>query len=579
MSGVVRELPGDVIDRIAAGEVVERPASVLKELMENAVDAEARRVEVLVGGTFPYTITVADDGCGMAPDDLERAVRRHTTSKIAGIEDLERLATFGFRGEALPSIGAVARLRIATRPAGSGAGWEIVLENGIVREFREVGTRPGTVVTVSELFAAVPARRKFLKSPRTETARLWEVFHAVAIPCEGVAFRMEQGRAEFSYEAKETALERAARHAGEQAPYLVPVEAVSPFFRLSGLAGLPQAARASGAGVHVFLNGRHVRDRGLFAAVREVYRGILPEGRLPLLYLFIRCDPAEADVNVHPAKAEVRFRYGRELFELVRHAVGEALGRPAGRSAAGAGMEMTRAGAVREGPALGTAQLAWRLPDGPGAPAGPPEECPEGSPEGGRGRRFAALRPVGQLLGTYIVCEGPGEVVIIDQHAAHERILFSRLKDLYLGGAAPLQHWLVPQEVEVPPWDESERAAAAEFMRRAGLLVETGPGAVWRITGGPALLGAFDAAAWWREVVAFWEEHGPGSAGSLDADRALWSMACRAAVRAGDPLSPEAMRRLLEDLDGAVDRHSCPHGRPVWVRLGRSELAGMFGRS
>lgn len=579
MSGVVRRLPDAVVNQIAAGEVVERPASVLKELLENAVDASARRIEARVEGPFPFTITVADDGCGMSAADLDLAVMRHTTSKIASAEDLNRIATYGFRGEALPSIGAVCRLRITSRRRADPVGWEIVVEDGKVCAAGEAGARAGTTVTVSDIFANVPARRKFLKSQRTESAHLWDVFHAVAIPREGIHFGMSDGRTEWTYEEGETAAERAMRHAGEDGKYLVALRGSSPFFRLLGWAGLPQLSRASGTGVHFFLNGRFFRDRGLLFAVREAYRGILPEGRLPVVYLFISCDPSEADVNVHPAKTEVRFRYGRELFELVRHTIGQALGEGKGDGARGRSYTVVPFPARGVSTQGGPAAVEERKSAKPlcGVPLFEP--LARGGAEGPiPGGRFSDLSPVGRVLGTYIVCEGGGEMVIVDQHAAGERIVFSRLKDLYLGGSAPLQHWLVPEAVELPPVDAADRGAIIAFLRRAGFAFEEKGKDTLLIKGGPAILGAFDVKRWWRDFLDFFDRQESTPGGIFDADRELWRMACHAAIRAKDPLTLQGMRQLLCELDRACLAHSCPHGRPVWVKISGREMAAMFRR-
>ncbi|MGE5246800.1 MAG: DNA mismatch repair endonuclease MutL, partial [Verrucomicrobiota bacterium] len=414
----IRPLPDDVVNRIAAGEVVERPASVLKELLENAVDSGAGRVEAEASGPFPYTVRVTDDGCGMTREEAELAVRRHTTSKIATADDLERIGSFGFRGEALPSIASVARLTVVTRPRLQAVATELVAEGGEVRSVREAGAPPGTTVTVSGLFGNVPARRKFLKSERTELSHLWDVFHGVAIPGEGVSFRFRDSRGTVLYEERESAADRARRHAGDDAQYLVPVDLSSAFFRVFGWVGLPHLSRSAASGLWFFVNGRRFRDRGLYAAVREAYRGILAADRLPVAYLFITCAPSEVDVNVHPAKSEVRFRVARDLNELVRHAIGQALGEYPARSG-------------QEPPLAGRGSLSWDRPvvpaggglePAPGcltASAGPAEPDRSGAAEaeipamlpfesrGDReGRFFSSLRPVGQVLGTFLVCEG-----------------------------------------------------------------------------------------------------------------------------------------------------------------------------
>lgn len=583
MSGRIRSLPDEVVNRIAAGEVVERPASVLKELLENAVDSGASTIEAEVTGPFPFTLRVTDDGFGMTPEEAGLALRRHTTSKIATADDLERIGSFGFRGEALPSIASVSRLSLVTRPAGRDAATELTSEGGEVRSVREAGAPKGTTVTVSGLFDNVPARRKFLKSERTETARLRDVFHGVAIPGEGIAFRYSDPGAAVFYECRESAPERARRHAGTDAQYLVPVDRSSAFFRVFGWAGLPQTSRVNATGLWFFVNGRRFRDRGLYAAVREAYRGILPADRLPTVYLFITCAPAEVDVNVHPAKAEVRFRYPRDLHELVRHAIGLALGEPA------AGTERPgfphRAAWGRPGARHPSGDPPERAPDAlfRGEAWAPPAALPffpaEGGGEGSGERFFSTLRPVGQVLGTFLVCEGEGAMILVDQHAADERIVFSRLKDRYLGRGAPVQGWLQPVEVALPGILEDEREVVASFLERTGFVFEIPAEGRIRITGGPAVLSRFDAKGWWEEMCESLRAQETGPRDVFNADRELWRMACRSSMRGGDQVGPDRARRLLSELDDAVAAHSCPHGRPVWVRIDRARLDAMFRRS
>jgi len=579
MGGRIHLLPDGVIDQIAAGEVVERPSSLLKELLENAVDASADRIEVEVFGPFPFSLRVSDDGIGMTADEVEAAVRRHTTSKIASAEDLQNLSTYGFRGEALPSIASVSRLRILTRPSGQDLGTEIVVEGGKIISMGEAGATRGTTVEMTNLFGNIPARLKFLKTPRTEMAHLWEVFHGVAVPGEGISFRMGDGRTEVSYERGESRLERAARHAGDGSKYLVPLLLSSAFFRITGWAGLPHLSRIGASGVHFFVNGRHFRDKGVFAAVREAYRGILPPDRHPVIYLFIVCDPSEADVNVHPAKMEVRFRYGKDLFALVRHAIGEALGEiPASSPVVSSlpGAEV-RLGAPLH-PKAGA--QAWENLFGSSTSQSPlfragGDDSPDSEIEGG----FGGLRPVAQILGTYIVCEGMGGMVIIDQHAADERIVFSRLKDSYLGKNAPVQRWLVPQVVSLPGAGRKERAEVERFLSAVGFLCESFGENTFKISGGPAILEHFDLSRWWKDLGDFLLSQGGVPKGIFDADRELWRIACHASLRAGMPLEKEGMRALLSDLDRAFASHSCPHGRPVWVKISAAEMKRMFGRT
>jgi len=565
----IRPLPDDVVNRIAAGEVVERPASVLKELLENAVDSGAGSVEAHVSGPFPFSLRVTDDGCGMSREEAELAVRRHTTSKIASAEDLERINSFGFRGEALPSIASVARVSVVTRPAEDRSGTELVTEGGTILSIRDAGAPRGTTVTVSGLFENVPARRKFLKSERTEMSHLWEVFHGVAIPGEGISFRFLDPRGAFAYESRESALDRAKRHAGDDGQYLVPVDVSSAFFRIYGWAGLPQVSRAGASGLWFFVNGRRFRDRGLYAAVREAYRGILPGDRLPVLYLFVTCSPGEVDVNVHPAKTEVRFRYPRDLNELARHVLGGALGEAPSRPAFPSHMSLEGVtGSPFPLPSAG-ASLAGMLP------------FAERGGEATGDRFFSSLVPVGQVLGTYLVCEEADGIVLVDQHAADERIVFSRLKDRYLGKRAPTQRWLDSVEVALPGVlsKADERPAVETFLSRTGFSFEPAGGERIRLTGGPAALPGFDARRWWEELCESLRAQETLPKDLFDADRELWRMACHTAVRGGERVTTERARLLLAELDAAIAAHSCPHGRPVWIRISRARLEALFHRT
>ncbi len=602
MASRIRPLPDDVVNRIAAGEVVERPASVLKELLENAVDSGAGSVEAQVSGGFPFTLRVTDDGCGMSREEAELALRRHTTSKIASADELDRIASFGFRGEALPSIAAVARVSVVTRPAESRTGTELVSEGGTILSVREAGAPRGTTVTVSGLFGNVPARRKFLKSERTEMAWLREVFHGVAIPGEGISFRFTDPRGGFAYESRESAMDRAKRHAGDDGQYLVPVDVSSAFFRIFGWAGLPQVSRTGAGGLWFFVNGRRFRDRGLHAAVREAYRGILPGDRLPLLYLFITCGPGEVDVNVHPAKTEVRFRIPRDLNELARHALGVALGEAPSRAAfpynpweergvrggfrppsPAPGNEMFPRAAASRGPAGSPPDMTLEGVTGfPGSPPADPAERAALPFEGRSGERFfSSLVPVGQVMSTYLVCEAPDGIVLVDQHAADERIVFSRLKDRYLGKGAPTQRWLEPLVAELPgvlPAEE-EAPAVEAFLARTGFTFEPAAAGKIRLTGAPAALPGFDARRWWEDLCESLRAQETVPKDLFDADRELWRMACHTAVRGGERVSMERARLLLSELDDAIAANSCPHGRPVWIRISRARLEALFHRT
>ncbi|HSE14845.1 MAG TPA: DNA mismatch repair endonuclease MutL [Candidatus Deferrimicrobium sp.] len=589
MASRIRPLPDDVVNRIAAGEVVERPASVLKELLENAVDSGAGSVEAHVSGPFPFSLRVTDDGCGMSREEAELAVRRHTTSKIATADDLGRIGSFGFRGEALPSIASVARVSIVTRPEGERIGTELVVEGGTILSVREAGAPRGTTVTVSGLFENVPARRKFLKSERTEMSHLWDVFHGVAIPGEGISFRFIDPRGAFAYESRESALDRAKRHAGDDGQYLVPIDVSSAFFRIFGWAGLPQISRAAAGGLWFFVNGRRFRDRSLYAAVREAYRGILPGDRLPVLYLFVTCSPLEVDVNVHPAKTEVRFRYPRDLNELARHVLGGVLGETPSRAAfpapawgkpsppGGPG----RAGSPPDMSAEGVAGSLFPPPPAAGAERIADQPFAERQGEATRERFFSSLFPIGQAMATYLVCEDADGIVLVDQHAADERIVFSRLKDRYLGAGSPTQRWLDSVDVALPGVlpEAEERPAVETFLARTGFSFEPAGGGRIRLTGGPAALPGFDARRWWEDLCESLRAQEILPKDLFDADRELWRMACHTAVRGGDRVSTERARLLLAELDAAMAAHSCPHGRPVWIRISRARLEALFHRT
>ena len=588
MTSRIRPLPDDVVNRIAAGEVVERPASVLKELLENAVDSGAESVEAHVSGPFPFSLRVTDDGCGMSREEAELAVRRHTTSKIASADDLERIGSFGFRGEALPSIASVARVSVVTRPAEERSGTELVVEGGTILSVREAGAPRGTTVTVSGLFENVPARRKFLKSERTEMSHLWEVFHGVAIPGEGISFRFIDSRGAFAYESRESALDRAKRHAGDDGQYLVPVDVSSAFFRIFGWAGLPQVSRAGAGGLWFFVNGRRFRDRGLYAAVREAYRGILPGDRLPVLYLFVTCSPREVDVNVHPAKTEVRFRYPRDLNELARYAICGALGEAPSRAAFPFRVREERippgglrpAGSPPDMSLKGVTGSPFPLLAAGAERAGELPFAERGSEATGE-RFFSSLVPIGQVLATYLVCEEAGGIVLVDQHAADERIVFSRLKDRFLGKRAPTQRWLDPVEVALPGVlsETDERPAVETFLARTGFSFEPAGAERIRLTGGPAALPGFDARRWWEELCESLRAQETLPKDLFDADRELWRMACHGAVRGGERVTTERARLLLAELDAAMAAHSCPHGRPVWIRISRARLDALFHRT
>jgi DNA mismatch repair protein MutL len=595
----IRVLPGEVINQIAAGEVVERPASVVKELVENALDAEAGDVRIAIRGGGIDWIRVLDDGCGMSPADARLAFVRHATSKIREAADLERVGSLGFRGEALPSIASVARVRMRTRRPQDALGLELEGEGRGIERVREIACAAGTRVEVAELFRDLPARRKFLKSPTTEASHILRWLERMALARCDVRFELERDDRACALflptsDPRERAVAVLPAGIGER---LLPVEGELPWVRLRGLASPTDLMRGASDDIHVFVNGRPVRDRLLLFAVREAYRDALPTGRHPVVVLFAQVDPGEVDVNVHPAKTEVRFRDSRAITGLIRSALRGGVGLrprssaavPAGWAGQGAG---SSAGYGLFADASDPAPVQWSAaaPDagGPGTGALDSRE-PARTGWGAASDRayappasFAALRYVGQVLGGYLVLEDAHRVLILDQHAAHERVLFERLWQSARQGKVERQTLLTPEWIELEHSAADALLAHRERLERAGFEVEPGPpslGARARLclravpalgAGRPADWQALLAqtAATLRDPQA--GEVRDGLEGRLH--QILATSACHAAVRQGDRLDAREVVALLRGLDEAAWFANCPHGRPIAASLERSEL-------
>jgi DNA mismatch repair protein MutL len=583
---VVRRLPDGLVDQIAAGEVVERPASVVKELVENALDAGARRIRVEVREGGAALVAVSDDGRGMTPADARLALERHATSKIACAEDLARIRTFGFRGEALPAIASVSRLRLRTRARGAAAGVEIEVDGGKWIAERAAGGPEGTRVEVAALFANVPARRKFLKAPATEWGHVaeWLARAALALPQVHFDVRRDE-RPAVSWPAVAEPLDRVAAVLSErEAEGLVPVAAEEGALRLHGFASRPDAHRPSAAGLHLFVQRRPVRDRLLRHALLDAYREVLPRGRYPSAVLFLDLPPQAVDVNVHPAKWEVRFADPGAVHRLVSRAVREALG--ARRWLGGAGAPGPAASALlSSGPAAvhEPATSDWIFAGAEAPPPAPrlaPAAAEPAAPAGpDPGLRFADLRPLGQLLATYLLLEAPGGLVLVDQHAAHERVLYERLRAGYRAGAVARQALLLPATVELAPDRAARLAGALAELPGLGFDVDAFGGCAFAVRAIPAELAGRDPAALLAELA---EQLGAGD-GSLRApeaiDRLFASLACHSARRAGEALEPREQRALLASLDAIPWAPTCPHGRPVAIPITRGELERRFRRA
>jgi DNA mismatch repair protein MutL len=599
----VRQLAETIINRIAAGEVVERPASVVKELTENAIDAGATRIEIVTDGGGRRLVRVADDGEGMTAADLALAVERHATSKLPE-DDLLAIRSLGFRGEALPSIGAVARLAIATRHAREPHGWAIAVEGGAKSAARPAALAAGTRVEVRDLFYATPARLKFLKSDRAEGEAIREVVRRLAMSRPDVAFTLAgEERAPVTWAAAMPGpIGRLARLADILGTAFqanaIEIGAERHGVAVEGYAGLPTLSRANALGQYVFVNGRPVRDKLLLGAVRGAYADHLPRGRSPVVALFVALDPREVDVNVHPAKAEVRFRDPALVRALVVHALHDGLARE-GRRAATTGGSATVA-AFR--PAAAPPPRGWDWRGSPARPAGgsfgaaaaaafaEPAQAAfavEGAAAIARIERDAPAPdllalPLGaaraQVHETYIVAQTRDGIVIVDQHAAHERLVYERMKAALAASGVARQILLIPEIVALDEADVERLAARTDELARFGLVLEPfGPGAV-AVRETPSLLGEIDAGALVTDLaehMAEWDE-------ALPLERRLLhvaaTMACHGSVRAGRRLKAEEMNALLREMEATPNSGQCNHGRPTYVELKLTDIERLFGR-
>jgi DNA mismatch repair protein MutL len=584
----IQRLPDALVDQIAAGEVVERPASVVKELVENAVDAGARRIRVEVREGGLHSVAVTDDGVGMSPADAHLALERHATSKLRSLEDLAGIRSFGFRGEALPAIASIARLRLVTRERGAPEAVELRVEAGRLVLERSAAAPEGTRIEVDELFAAVPARRKFLKSAVTEWGHVaeWLAKAALALPAIHFDVRRDD-RDALHWPAVVDPLARIAAVLGErEAGGLVRGARDAGDLALEVFVSRPDLHRATGAGIHLFVNGRPVRDRLLRHALLDVYRDVLPRGRFPTALLFLRVAAGAVDVNVHPAKWEVRFADPRSIHRLVTATVGELLAKRGWLGAVTPAPAPEARGPFAERVAEPAADAAndWLFA---ARPMREPEAGAGTAPlPAARPFRFAELRVLGQLLGTYLLLEAKDGLLLVDQHAAHERVLYEGLRAAWLGAGVPRQGLLVPETLELEPAALAALSEHGALALGLGFEVEPfGAGAV-AVRAVPALLAERDPLGALRGLADQLREQGRDAAlprsGTrwLDAaDRLFASLACHSARRAGEALRPEEQRALVDTLDAIPWAPTCPHGRPVAVPISGTEIARRFGRS
>ena len=588
-ASAVKRLPEALIDQIAAGEVVERPASVVKELVENALDAGAERIRVEVRDGGRAWIAVTDDGTGMRPEDARLALQRHATSKIGSAEDLHQIHTYGFRGEALPAIASVSRLRLRTRARDAELAFELRGEGGRIEE-RAVGGPPGTRVEIADLFATVPARRKFLKAASTEWGHIADGLSRGALARPDVHFDVRRDeRPALVWPATRDPLDRVAAVVSEDdAAAFVAVAAEEGGASVRGFASRPDRHRPNLSGVYLYVNGRPVRDRVLQHALVDVYRDVLPRGRFPAAVLFLTLPPEAVDVNVHPAKWEVRFADPQGLHRLVRSAVRGAIEdrRWLQPGPARTGEPIPSWGSSAVPAASGDASRVfrgdWIFADAPRAEAA---ALAGGGPDESRRLRFADLRLLGQLLATYLVLEGKDGLLLIDQHAGHERVLYERLRAEWIERGVERQGLLMPLSVQLAPAAHAALVDSAEALARLGFELESFGEETVVLRSIPALLEGRDPATLLRgladELQAAGATGGGGEAGARaleSADRLFASLACHSARRKGEVLDEREQRALLDGLDAIPWAPTCPHGRPVAVPFELAEIERRFGR-
>jgi len=586
--GRIHVLSDALVNRIAAGEVVERPSAVVKELLENAIDAGARSIAITCEAGGVRRIAVEDDGTGMDRDDAVLAFERHATSKIHGANDLDAISTLGFRGEALASIAAVARVRLETS-VGDGPGTEVEVHGGTMRAVRPIGRARGTTIEVARLFANVPARRKFLRSETTELGHIARAVHRVALAHPDLRLRLaHDGRVLLAVDPAPDLGERLAQIYGRDlARRLLRVESAEDEWGVSGFVGRPADAAPRRDSAHLFVNGRPVQDRLLAHALAAAYANTMPAGRAPWAFLFVRLAPSLVDVNVHPQKLEVRFHRPGEIHDRLRDSVHAALGNESSA--------VPSLGDLRPQSAVSAHLLAADrpapIPHVPSTPRvaeprsvsswnGEPVRC--GIPDEPRQPALGAAsraKPLAQYADSYIVATDEQGLLLVDQHAAHERVLFERFLAEAQENRVEVQRLLFPATVDLSASELVAVERDAEELRRLGFLVEPFGGSTVRIDGVPALAANLDAPSLVREIAS---EAARARSVSADAPairhRLVTTAACRAAIKIHHPLTQPEMQRLLDDLFAAESPTTCPHGRPVVFRLPHDEIERAFRR-
>ncbi len=592
----IRVLPDALVDQIAAGEVVERPAAALKELLENSLDAGAREIAVNLDAGGIGRIRVQDDGAGIAAAELPLALARHATSKIASLGDLERVATLGFRGEALASIASVSRFSITSRREGERHAWRIAAEGGRVEPAAPAALDRGTVVEVLDLFHNVPARRKFLKSEATEYAHAEEAFRRIALSRPDAAFVLSHdARPRLRLPVQDEAARCAAVLGADFSTACLALDEAAGPIRLHGAVGLPAAARGSRDSQYLFVNGRFVRDKLLTHAVREAYRDVLHGDRHPAYALFLELPPEAVDVNVHPTKSEVRFRESRAVHQFVLHAVERALARsrPGEASPAPAAPAhwLARAAASGQPP-----QQAMTLPSAgepmafydrlfgrsglPGATPGAASTALAGRPVSAlpEGEEFPLGHALAQLAGVYVLAQNRQGLVVVDMHAAHERIVYERLKTALAGSGVPTQALLIPATLVATPLEVATVEAHCGEIAAMGFEMAVSSPTSVVVRAVPVLLGDADVPALARDLLREIAEVGASRAVADRRDEILGTLACHGAVRANRALTVPEMNALLRDMEATERSGQCNHGRPTWYQFTLADLDRLFLR-
>ncbi|QTK79474.1 DNA mismatch repair protein mutL [Agrobacterium tumefaciens] len=607
----IKQLSETLINQIAAGEVIERPSSATKELVENAIDAGATRIEIATAGGGKGLVRITDNGCGMSPADLELAVRRHCTSKIS--DNLDDIRTLGFRGEALPSIGSVAKLTITSRQQGAQQGSVISVTGGKVSDVRPAASNAGTIVEVRDLFFATPARLKFLKTERAEAAAITEVVKRMAIAFPHIRFVLS-GTDRSTLEIPSTGDDHLARMAqilgADFKDNAIEIDAGREDVTLTGYAGVPTFNRGNSAHQYVFVNGRPVQDKLLLSAIRGAYAETVPHGRYPVAVLSITLDPAFVDVNVHPAKSDVRFRDPGLIRGLIVGAIRQALTRDGDRAATTGASQMMNAfrpgyspSGLRPSPAM-AATASWSATTSPSRPlpvsgnmqfaeAGQsrfydmtmptaraePQEMYEAAATAPEPARFPLGAARAQLHENYIIAQTESGLVIVDQHAAHERLVFEQMRTALHAKRPASQVLLIPEIIDLPEEDCDRLMEHAAGFDALGLVIDRfGPGAV-AVRETPAMLGEVNVQGLVRQLADEIAEWDAASTLANKLEYVAATMACHGSVRSGRRMRPEEMNALLRQMENTPGSGQCNHGRPTYIELKLSDIERLFGRS